>query len=544
MRITLITPFLAALLISSFSLFSQNEAVLDNELNETKWNFQFQAGIMEHGSDTHSWGRHGQMITDKAKFGCGGILGYDISSHLNLRLNYWKSQMAGDDTSVENKYAEGHEKRAFSFTSPLHDIGVSLEYHFLRDHMNRDESTLSEKELEKLNRRRNSKWSPYVFGGLSLSYTDPAVNFANSTKRRKVKADIANVDHWNLQIPLGVGARYQLTEVIFLSGELRGIIPLHDYLDGISESANPNKNDSYHHAALGLGINIGAKPDRDGDGISDALDRCPDIYGLSNFEGCPDTDGDGIQDSADQCPLIAGETVFNGCPDTDGDGIIDAEDACPQIPGLKSQKGCPTPDSDGDGVNDELDDCPNIVGTVNGCPDSDDDSFIDSVDPCPLVFGTLNGCPDSDGDGFADNVDLCPTIAGIASKQGCPEVKKQTYGITIDPLVVKDLYFETNSAEIIITSRPRLQDIAAYASKYPNAHFTITGFADNRNGNQYNIDLSFRRAERIYNDLLRTGIDASRLHIEAMGETKPLGDNNTEEGRQLNRRVEVRSYGQ
>ena len=48
----------------------------------------------------------------------------------------------------------------------------------------------------------------------------------------------------------------------------------------------------------------------------------------------------------------------------------------------------------------------------------------------------------------------------------------------------------------------------------------------------------------MYNDLVKKGIDANRLHIIAKGEAEPLGDNSTEEGRQLNRRVEVVSYGQ
>ncbi len=499
---------------------------------QSKWDLQFQAGIMEHGSDVHSWGRHGQMITDQAKFGGGAIVGYSLNEHCQLRVNYWRSKLEGNDKNIENEYALGHEIRAFSFTSPLHEIGLSIEYHFLQDPMNIDVL------------KRKSKWSPYVLGGVALSYTDPAVNFAHYVRKGKINQDKENVRNWYMQIPLGLGVRYPISEVVFLSMEARGVLPLHDYLDGISVSANPNKNDAYQVLALGLGINIGAMPDLDKDGVNDDEDECPDVFGLKSLNGCPDTDEDGIADYKDECPLLPGLQTFKGCPDSDGDGIVDAADQCPELAGLEKYFGCPTPDSDGDGINDDVDQCPNIIGTINGCPDSDDDGVIDMEDPCPLVFGYLNGCPDADGDSIADHLDACPYVAGVASKNGCPLQEKKSASPAVRSLVLTDLYFETNSTELIILSRPRLTQIRDYASKYPTAHFNITGFADSRADDDYNINLSFKRAERIYNDLIKMGIDAQRLHINAMGESAPLGDNSTEEGRQMNRRVEVRSYGQ
>ena len=81
--------------------------------------------------------------------------------------------------------------------------------------------------------------------------------------------------------------------------------------------------------------------DRDGDGIPDDEDRCPDTPGLPQFQGCPDTDGDGIPDGEDRCPNAAGPAQFQGCPDTDGDGIPDIDDACPTVKGPIENKGCP-----------------------------------------------------------------------------------------------------------------------------------------------------------------------------------------------------------
>lgn len=83
-----------------------------------------------------------------------------------------------------------------------------------------------------------------------------------------------------------------------------------------------------------------------------------------------DKDGDGIPDEKDECPELAGKALTNGCPDRDGDGVADKDDQCPDIPGLKKYKGCPIPDSDKDGINDEEDQCPNEPGTRenHGCP--------------------------------------------------------------------------------------------------------------------------------------------------------------------------------
>ena len=84
-----------------------------------------------------------------------------------------------------------------------------------------------------------------------------------------------------------------------------------------------------------------------------------------------DRDGDGVPDSLDQCPDVKGLALLHGCPDTDGDGIADKDDKCPDVTGIAKYQGCPIPDTDGDGVNDEIDQCPAVPGTAanNGCPE-------------------------------------------------------------------------------------------------------------------------------------------------------------------------------
>ena len=86
--------------------------------------------------------------------------------------------------------------------------------------------------------------------------------------------------------------------------------------------------------------------DRDGDGVLDVDDKCPDVKGLASLQGCPDRDGDGIADGDDKCPDVAGLARYQGCPipDTDGDGVNDEEDKCINEKGPASNYGCPVID--------------------------------------------------------------------------------------------------------------------------------------------------------------------------------------------------------
>ena len=141
-----------------------------------------------------------------------------------------------------------------------------------------------------------------------------------------------------------------------------------------------NDTDLRDHLQFGVGFKIAIEEekeeepvimDRDGDGIVDAEDLCPDEAGTAALNGCPDRDGDGIADSSDDCPDTPGIAQFAGCPDTDSDGLKDSEDKCPEEAGPVDNDGCPITDRDGDGINDDEDECPDVVGTLanKGCPE-------------------------------------------------------------------------------------------------------------------------------------------------------------------------------
>ncbi len=285
-------------------------------------------------------------------------------------------------------------------------------------------------------------------------------------------------------------------------------------------------------------------PDRDDDGIVDSQDDCPDTPGIAEFNGCPDTDGDKITDAKDDCPTIAGLVEFNGCPDTDGDGLKDEDDLCPNDAGPKENNGCP--DTDQDGLFDYLDNCPNEAGPKEnkGCPwpDTDQDGILDKDDKCPLNVGPAanDGCPyiDTDGDGILDKDDACVNVPGVASNFGCPEIQEEEKEIL--QTAFENLQFETGKAVIKDVSFESLDKLAALLVKKPEWKLKITGHTDSQGNAQNNMVLSKKRAEAVSAYLISKGIDAeNRIIVAYFGEEKPIADNDTEAGRQKNRRVEM-----
>ncbi len=285
-------------------------------------------------------------------------------------------------------------------------------------------------------------------------------------------------------------------------------------------------------------------PDRDGDKIIDKLDDCPEIAGLPEFKGCPDTDGDKIIDSKDQCPTIAGELYMKGCPDRDHDSITDLEDLCPDNFGPLENKGCP--DSDKDGLFDYIDDCPLIAGPMEnrGCPwpDTDGDGLLDKNDGCPQLAGPKEngGCPykDSDSDGLLDKDDDCPNTPGPKSNKGCPVIEKEV--IEVLKTAFDNLEFEVAKDVILAGSFTSLDELAGVLMKKPTWKLEISGHTDNAGDDESNLILSKKRAEAVKNYLVSKGIDATRFVINYYGETKPIADNSTTEGRAKNRRVEMK----
>lgn len=286
-------------------------------------------------------------------------------------------------------------------------------------------------------------------------------------------------------------------------------------------------------------------PDKDHDNITDKEDACPHQPGLAVFRGCPDTDGDGIKDGEDQCPTEKGSPALKGCPDKDGDLVVDKEDACPDVAGPKDLKGCP--DTDKDGILDKDDECPTIKGILKykGCLNRDGDFFHDGIDPCPDVAGPLEnlGCPwpDTDKDGIIDKEDSCATIAGVAEYKGCPApIKLAPAEKRILQKAFSSLEFESGKDIIKATSLPSLNALAKLLSTHKNDwQIKLSGHTDNEGSEESNMILSEKRAKAVQNYLVKRSVPQSNIQVEWFGQTRPVADNGTKDGKKKNRRVEM-----
>ncbi len=293
--------------------------------------------------------------------------------------------------------------------------------------------------------------------------------------------------------------------------------------------------------------------DTDEDGLMDEEDLCPTEKGPIDRKGCPlkDRDSDGVEDGDDKCPDDPGPVERQGCPITDGDldGVLDKDDKCPKKPGPRSNGGCPIPDTDGDSVVDDVDECKDVPGPVifKGCPDTDGDGVEDRQDKCPEEAGLkmFDGCNDRDNDGVPDFADKCPdepeVINGIDDLDGCPDQGKRIVIVTKKAIEIRDrVFFNFGKSTIQERSFDLLNQVGQVLKANPQiTKVEVQGHTDSRGDADYNRRLSQRRAEAVVGYLVeRGGLDATRLVAKGYGEDQPLTDNDTEDGRARNRRVE------
>lgn len=545
---------MSLLLITPFFLFAQEatEVATDAMEKVKKVKIQpfqdweaglFLGGAMYLGDLTDDE----SSLSSEFKFPALGInINRNFSETFALRAGLIYGQIDAD----ENEFDEGpHQDRGWAFKNSLVELSLMGQYEFLG------------KKRYKNNGQFKKLVSPYVFGGLGLAFGKAT---AENDATREPRAKFDDSEGSRFSIPLGLGLKFDLNRKVALGieGGLRKTFS--DNLDGLSEGANPDKDDWYGFAGVNLTFRLGEKdtdkdgiadiddkcpmdagiaamdgcPDRDNDGIMDSEDACADTYGQKVLKGCPDSDGDGIADQNDRCPETPGMRRFEGCPDTDGDDVIDSEDVCPNVAGLAKYSGCP--DTDGDGIIDNEDKCPSLAGTAAaaGCPDADGDGVLDADDKCPNKAGTaaFAGCPDSDGDGVGDSADKCPTLVGTAANEGCPTIAVDDQKVLDDAM--RNVRFETGSAKLASSSKTILNEIAEVVNRYPGYGLTMNGYTDNVGNDFANQQLSEKRAASCLTYLADKGVNRSLMSSAGYGEARPIATNGTSSGRRLNRRVE------
>ena len=375
-------------------------------------------------------------------------------------------------------------------------------------------------------------------------------------------------------LPFGAAIAYAVSRQKFdVIGEVYGAVPLEGEEYFPAEAVAGIKvylaRNSYFTMGGGAGFfpGTGANPDiraflgivfepnigdRDGDGIKDNKDQCPDDPedrdGFEDEDGCPDPDNDqdGILDEDDECPNdpedFDGNEDEDGCPegersDRDGDGIYDDVDQCPDEPedkdGFQDEDGCPDPDNDGDGILDVDDLCPNTpedfdnFEDTDGCPeaDNDKDRIKDGDDSCPRVDGETRE-------------QTAETYNGNEDEDGCPDRGRVVVTDTKIEILDK-IYFEYDSDKIKPRSYPILDAIVATLNGNPDIKkVEIQGHTDERGSDAYNLDLSDRRAKSVRRYLVNGGVDGDRLTGQGYGETQPIDTKSNERAWAKNRRVE------
>ena len=311
---------------------------------------------------------------------------------------------------------------------------------------------------------------------------------------------------------VGAGVRYFITDAIAARADFR-------YLRGPSEQAPYTLNAGYAEFSFGVSFSPRVTPskpeppkfdgDRDGDGIPDSKDKCPDQPEdkdmFQDADGCPDpdNDGDGIPDTIDKCPLDP----------EDKDGFQDAD-------------GCPDLDNDGDGIPDKMDKCPNDP--------EDKDGFQD-----------LDGCPDldNDNDGIPDAKDKCPnepeTINGFQDEDGCPDRGDSLVVLSPDRLeLLESIQFRGD--KLTKADNNILGQIAATLRAHTEiVRLRVTAYVQPTADYEKDQAQSDARAAAVRDWLVKWGIAAKRLEPRGFGGTKPLVPAAQKGAAAINDRVEL-----
>lgn len=214
----------------------------------------------------------------------------------------------------------------------------------------------------------------------------------------------------------------------------------------------------------------------------------------------------------------------------------------------------PAVDLDHDGVFDRLDRCDNTpAGAVVdewGCPlDGDQDGVYDGLDKCPDT-----------PPGEKVNKQGCSAVQLSGSSKAAPEARPTPTPGTSPPapsprvseterqlveggrVRLENVYFETNSANLLPESEGTLDEVGAVLEKFVDLKVEIQGHTDTRGSNAYNMKLSQARAESVRTYLLtHFTLRVENLVAKGYGETRPETREKNDEERLRNRRVEIKA---
>ena len=399
---------------------------------------------------------------------------------------------------------------------------------------------------------KQSKLSPYVYGGAGLLFFNPTDSLDNPL-RYNARGDYKKITSY---FPIGVGFSYPISKntEFGISGSYN--LTSTNYLEDIKTSTK----DAFWSVTLNFLAYLRVEnPDLDGDGL---LNNDEKKIGTDPLN--PDTDGDGLKDGeevytyktdplnkdTDGDDLTDGEEVltYKTNPlnkDTDGDGLMDGQE-------VKKYRTDPlNPDTDGDKLTDGDEVLSYLTDPLR--MDTDGDGLIDGDEVLTYKTDPLN--IDTDKDELTDGNEVMihktnPLIADT-DNGGVPDGKEIQLALNpLDPsddvpiinvgerIILEGVNFETNKTELLPYARQILDQVATSLLMNPTAEVAIHGHTDNVGGAKYNMQLSLGRAEAVKAYLVSKGISAGRITTKGFGFTKPIADNSTAEGRAKNRRIE------
>ena len=489
-----------------------------------KWDISGALGITSYQGDLDAFRVNAGFR--EIKYAASLSLRRNVSNFYALRLNAMAGRIAGDDRNFAEP--EWRIRRGIAFESTLIELSVLNEFYPFGMYPKKGKPS-----------RGRSIIAPYGLVGFGWAHSNPKVNWNDANGNEEIDPDKAALDKkaktnkLHVVIPIGFGVRFRLKDhsTFMLEAALRPTFS--DYLDGISLAGNPDKNDWFFTAQIGVNYPFGKNKARNKDiarkekaekaekaeaieraKVAQQKEQAPKEQPQNEHTASipSDIDKDGVPDIDDECPAVPGLKSLKGCPDKDKDGIADNDDECPDQPGTPDNKGCPVVDTDHDGVPDNKDLCPDKAGP-----------------------GVLGGCPDTDADGIADKDDECPDLPGTAARNGCPSL----------PPPDKAVYFKNAQSDWFRTSDETMEEIAMILKNDPSLKARISGHSDDTSESATS-GLSDLRAKKVYDYLVSEGIAASRLEYAGYGSSRPVDTKLLSDDPQLNhqlqRRVEGRFY--
>lgn len=388
-------------------------------------------------------------------------------------------------------------------------------------------------------------WYHFAAGGKAIPYV--YAGLGGYWFKRKVTNGIpypADITYSTIDIPLGGGLEVMFSKTVGFNID-GGIHIMNDMTDNWKGDPPTGLMDMFMTGKAGFIFYVGTSgsddsdndgltndeeeklgldpdnPDSDGDGLKDGEEV--NIYKTDPKKR--DTDGDGFSDGDEV-------SIYKTSPlnaDTDGDGLSDSDEI------LKYNTDPTRADMDGDGLSDGDEILKYKTDPHN--PDTDGDGLSDGDEV--NVYKTDPLKADTDGGSVNDGHEIANKTNPLDASDDVPKPPAPPPPMEVGKsIVLEGIEFSKNKAVIELKSQRILMQALQTLRDNPEISVEVRGYTDNRGNALTNKRLSQQRAEAVRDWLIRFGISPERVTAKGFGSANPIGDNRTEEGRAMNRRIE------